>query len=88
MFSKADAEAAGWVFVHAQSEQITDLGDRIFRRKPGFYRAEKYVNSKLVNQAGETEDALLAAIEDYEEHLRSRDPESAGAVTVAEGLDY
>lgn len=86
MLSKEEAQAAGWAFVHAADEKVEHLGDGITRTTLAIHRAEKYVNGKLVNQAAHSEEALLAAIDGYEEHLRLRDPESAGAVPVSEGI--
>lgn len=88
MFTKEDAVAAGWAFVHAFEGKVEELGDGISRTTAPIYRAEKYVRGKLVNQAAHSPEGLLAAVEDYEQHLSQRDPESAGApaVPVSEGV--
>jgi len=71
-FTKENAESKGWTFVHAQEGGKIALGDDLYRDSPGSYRAEKYVNGKLVNEQAESEEQLLSRIAAYEEHLESR----------------
>jgi hypothetical protein len=73
-FTKADAEAAGWAFVHSVEAEVRDLEDGVSKVIPAFYRAEKYVNEKLVSQAGHSLQHLLDTIEEYENHLERRFP--------------
>jgi hypothetical protein len=47
-----EARAAGWAFPHYEK---------------GDYRAEKYVNGKLINEWAPNLDQLLAQIEAYED---------------------
>lgn len=68
-FTKADAEAAGWVFVHAEPEGVEDLGDGITRTTPASYRAEKQVTGGLVNEQAESEEKLVERIGLYEAQL-------------------
>lgn len=76
-FSKKEAEARGWVFVHKSPERIeANSGDpqgRSLRIAPSV-RAEKYVslpgrNATLINEEAETMGLLLERIHAYEQHL-------------------
>jgi hypothetical protein len=80
--SKAEAEAAGWRFVHADIGEVRDLGDGISQAIPASYRAEKYVSlpgrsAQLVNEQAESEQLLLERIGAFEGHL----------VRVGHGMD-
>jgi hypothetical protein len=73
-FSKAGAEAKGWVFVHEREEHvILESGTQNRSRTvPATLRAEKYVSrpgqaSTLINEEGETMGKLLERIYLYEE---------------------
>jgi hypothetical protein len=72
-FSKHDAKAQGWSFVHAQKEEsiITSGTQGESRTIPGRYVAEKYINGILVTEAAETEGRLLEQIHGYEERQKS-----------------
>lgn len=73
-FSKAQAEKAGWVFVHEQEERESALGggqQGLRQTLPASYRAEKYVETAvggetLINEEAETMGLLLERINAYE----------------------
>lgn len=71
-FTKEDAEAAGWAFVHAKEPEVIDLGNTQGRVQTvqGEYRAEKTVNDKLINEFANSEEQLVKQISAYEEHLK------------------
>lgn len=72
-FSTHDAEAQGWVFVHAQKEEsvITSETQGESRIVPGRYVAEKTVNGILVTEAAESKGRLLEQIHAYEERFQA-----------------
>lgn len=85
-FTQADAEAAGWAFVHEQEAITEPLGGGRTRLIPGVFRAEKYVKDSLVNEVGETKGQLLDRIEAYETHLNGL-PVHPGPAVVAPAHD-
>ena len=68
-FSKSEAEGLGWRFVHEQDETIDNLGDGVYRVKPGSHRAEKQLPTGLLNEEAETTGLLLERIFAYEQHI-------------------
>lgn len=94
-FTKADAEAAGWAFAHAQEptwEHTSETqGER--RHYDASYRAEKYVSRpgyerKLVNEEANSMPLLLERIEAYERHLGNLPESNAEAVVSPEPEPY
>lgn len=78
-FSKVQAEALGWAFVHEQKEEVVRQGG-ILKVVPGSVRAEKYVTeaphaATLVHEQAETMGKLLERIHAWEQ--RHPAPESA-----------
>lgn len=73
-FSKAQAEKAGWVFVHEQDERESALGggqQGLRQTLPASYRAEKYVETAvggetLINEEADSIGLLLERINAYE----------------------
>lgn len=87
-FSRADAEANGWNIVHEDpgaSVEINDPqhGDANLGARLPAYRAEKYVNGKLVNEYAESEGLLLERIYLYEQNQER----IAGPKTVEAPID-
>lgn len=77
-FSKADAEARGWVFVHDKGAEnvVTSEVQSEVRHLPRSIRAEKIVSrpnagSYVVNEEAETLGLLLERIHAFERHLDS-----------------
>lgn len=73
-FSKSEAEAHGWVFVHSADpeEVVTSSTQGEVRRVPGTHVAEKYHSiaggpSQLIHEEGETMGKLLERIYLFEE---------------------
>lgn len=93
-FTKADAEAAGWVFTHAVEEASFSLSETQGRSQvsPGDFRAEKYVSlpgraAKLVTEQAESEEKLVERIGLYEGFLaRVGVNEPTAPLSVVEGL--
>lgn len=76
-FSRAEAEAAGWRFVHSRDEYTTVESSTQGRLNvtPATIVAEKYVSlpgqtATLVHEEAETEGKLLERVAAYEAHLR------------------
>jgi hypothetical protein len=82
-FSKAEAEARGWAFTHAQPATIEDLGDGITRSTPASYRAEKSRPGGMVTEEGETIGLLLERIHSWE-RLQDSLPSPATGPTILE----
>ena len=65
-FSKAEAEAAGWRFVHTQKEEHHRYGQNV-RVIPGLVRAEKNHGEHMVTDEAETIGKLLEKIHEHEQ---------------------
>jgi hypothetical protein len=75
-FSKAEAEARGWVFVHYSEDEvlITSETQGETRHLPASYRAEKYFSlpgqgASLINEEAETLGLLLEKIYAFEHQV-------------------
>lgn len=71
-FSKAEAEARGWVFVHEDEGQSVEISDpqhgnaNLEARLPR-YRAERNFNGKLINEEADSLGLLLERIHSFEQ---------------------
>lgn len=88
-FSKHEAEALGWRFVHnvEADHVVTSTTQGEVRHTPETHVAEKYHSvaggpSQLIHEEGETMGKLLERIHWFEENQRRLQPESVEAVPV------
>lgn len=83
-FSKADAEAAGWVFTHADPGRVDDLGDGNTKTIEPSYVAEKALpGGGLITEQGHSEEILVERIALYEEHLVQKGVDQSNAGQAA-----
>lgn len=83
-FTKADAKAAGWLFVHEQPEVVEELGDGITRTTPASFRAEKpLTGGGMLNEQAESLQKLIERIGHYEGHLEQKGVDQQSQVVVA-----
>jgi len=62
-FSRADAEARGWVFAHDSTQLASQPAEL------RYLRAEKSLNGNMINEIGDDEDQLLERIAWFEDNL-------------------
>lgn len=81
-FSKSEAEARGWVFVHAEeaTTEITSETQGEQRTRPGSYTAERYFalpgrSAKRITEQADTLGKLLEQIHAFERQAESKIPD-------------
>jgi hypothetical protein len=90
-FSRAEAEARGWVFVHEQPKQVVNTSGTQGEQRiiPPSLRAERYVNGVLINESAESEGKLLERIALYESRLDANlEADEATLIPEPEGLTF
>lgn len=70
---------SGWILAHAQEPEVTESSRVKVVILPGSYRAEKTHNNITINLAAETEEGLLAVIEEWENDPVRQAVEAANA---------